>query len=97
MGGSDEGMEMLIGGVLKALFHDIGFNISNEILSKGCPSRRTIARIEYRLCADCYFHAVSQMKKDGVKYISITMAREMVSSISSSSLNGVALIRTATG
>jgi len=69
MGGSDEGMEMLIGGVLKALFHDIGFNISNEILSKGCPSRRTIARIEYRLCADCYFHAVSQMKKDGVKYI----------------------------
>jgi hypothetical protein len=37
MGGSDEGMEMLIAGVLKALFHDIGFELDSKSLGAGVP------------------------------------------------------------
>ena len=69
MGGSDEGMEMLIAGVLKALCHDIGFKVDSKKLGKVVPSRRTIARQEKNLMVDCLLHAVQEMTKDQIKYL----------------------------
>eukprot|EP00984_Skeletonema_dohrnii_P024558 scaffold13695_cov129-Skeletonema_dohrnii-CCMP3373.AAC.1 len=69
MGGSDEGMEMLIAGVLKALCHDIGFKVDSTKMGKVVPSRRTIARQEKNLMVDCLLHAVQEMTKDQIKYL----------------------------
>lgn len=69
MGGSDEGMEMLIAGVLKALFYDIGFELDSKSLGAGVPSRRTIARQEKKLMVDCLLHAVREMTNDQIKYL----------------------------
>ena len=51
MRGSDEGMEMIIAGVVKGLAHEVGLPISGQALAYGCPSRMTLARNEKRLAA----------------------------------------------
>jgi len=71
MRGSDEGMEMIIAGVVKGLAHEVGLPISEQALACGCPSRKTLARNEKRLAADCYAAVVQDIKKDGTKWISL--------------------------
>jgi hypothetical protein len=70
-GGSDEATEMIVAGVLMALFHDIGFDVDHRALAKGCPSQTSISDAELRLSVDVIIQVLHEMNKDGVKYISI--------------------------
>jgi len=70
-GGSDEATEMIVAGVLMALFHDIGFDVDHSKLAKACPSQTSISDAELRLSVDVIIKVLHEMKNDGVKYISI--------------------------
>ena len=70
-GGSDEATEMIVAGVLMALFHDIGFDVDHSALAKACPSQTSIFDAELRLSVDVIIKVLHEMKNDGVKYISI--------------------------
>ena len=70
-GGSDEGFRTIMMCTFKAFFHEIGYKVSHENLSKAIPSRRTIARGEHRLATDCLLKVIWEIKKDGSKHVSI--------------------------
>ena len=71
MRGSDEGAEMIIAGVIKGLADEVGFSLNKDDLARGCPSRKTLARSEKRLAADCYVSVVEQLKKDNAKWVAL--------------------------
>ena len=71
MRGSDEGAELTIAGVIKGLADEVGFPLTEDELAHGCPSRKTLARCEKRLAADCYVSVVEELKKSGVKCVAL--------------------------
>ena len=71
MRGSDEGMELLIAGVVKGLAEEVGLPLTNHDLSYGCPSWRTLARGDKRLAADVLILVVRDIQRDDAKYIAL--------------------------
>ena len=69
MRGLDEGMEMIIVGVIKGLAEEVGFPLDNIALSRGCPSRRTLARGDKRLAVDAVVLLVRYLQRDNVEDI----------------------------
>jgi len=64
MGGSDEGMEMLIAGVIKGLANRIDLQLTNKTLIYECPSWVTISRNEKRLAALSIIALVKELQYD---------------------------------
>ena len=62
---------MIVAGVVKGLADEVGLPIPAQALARGCPSRKTLARNEKRLAADCYVAVVQDIKKDGAKWVSL--------------------------
>ena len=71
MRGSDKGTEMLIAGTIKGLAEEVGLGIPSVSLARGCPSRRTLARGEKRLSADCLVSVVEDIKRDNAKWVAL--------------------------
>ena len=69
MRGSDEGMELIIAGVVKGLADEVGLPLTNLSLSYGCPSRHTLARGDKRLAADVLISVAKDIKNNNVKWI----------------------------
>ena len=68
---SDEMMEMIIAGAFKALFHDVGFDVTSENLANGCPSQWTFAWAEFNLAVDCLMKVLQEIKDNGAKTASM--------------------------
>ena len=69
MRGSDEGMELIITGVIKGLADEVGFSLKTLALSHRCPRLRTFARGDKRLAADILVLVVRDLQKDNVEDI----------------------------
>jgi len=68
-GASDEVVEMIVAGTIKAVLHDGGFNdLTSADIAKGCPSRRTIERAEQALAADSLVVVCQRIKDDGASF-----------------------------
>ena len=64
MRGFDERMEMIVARTIKGLSVEVGLLIDSKSLACGCSSRRTLARGDPRLAADCLVSVVSDIKHD---------------------------------
>jgi len=63
MRGSDEGTEMVIAGTIKGLAEEVGLQLPSASLARGCPSRKTLARGDKRLAADCLVSVVNDIRR----------------------------------
>ena len=63
MRGSDEGMELIIAGAIKGLVQEVGFSLNNLALSRGCPSRCTLAQGNKRLAVDVLVSVVRDLQR----------------------------------
>ena len=71
MQGSDEATEMIIAGTIKALCEETGVPLNSDVLSLGCPSRRTLARGDARLAADVLMLVAQEIQRDGAQYLAL--------------------------
>ena len=73
MGGSDEGTQFVLAGGLRALFHDIGFEVIAERFAKGCPGQSTIAHAEFKLAADTLVKVLREIADDEAPSVGILL------------------------
>ena len=71
MKGSDEGTVMVILGTIKGLAEEVGLQLPSVSLARGCPSRKTLARGDKRLAADCLVSVVENVKRDNAKWVGL--------------------------
>ena len=71
MGGSDEGMEGIVNGTFLGLRDDLDLPLTDRQIALATPSRRSIARSEHRLAAECLVYTVEQIKKDNATWVAL--------------------------
>ena len=70
-GGSDEGTQMIIAMTIKAICHEIGYEISDEQLGLSSPSMEWIRTGELDTAVNCLIKVLFEIKSDGAKVVSI--------------------------
>ena len=70
-GCSDEALIMIMAGTTKALFYELGINITDQQIAKAFPSRATISDMETEVAVDCVLRTCQEMKEDGVQKIGL--------------------------
>ncbi|KAL7530309.1 hypothetical protein ACHAXR_007396 [Thalassiosira sp. AJA248-18] len=63
-GCSDEATIMIMAGTMKALFYELGIDISDQQIAKAFPSRATLSEMEIRGAADSLLAVCQEIKED---------------------------------
>jgi len=63
-GCSDEATIMIMAGTAKALFYELGIEVTDAQIAKAFPSRATLANLEPKVAADCLLSICQEIKED---------------------------------